>query len=146
MISDKGPIFEVERNEPWSCYTRSGRYLLYGLEAVLRSSHKTYLSTERKGQILAVATTGGGISHISTGWTVRSLTPGEKKISLHTRPDRPWGPPISCTLGNRALSLGSGSLGVTLSTHPPLALRLRTSRTITLRRGHAVVRFVEALR
>lgn len=62
MISDKGPIFEVERNEPWSCYTRSGRYLLYGLEAVLRSIHKTYLSTDRKGQILATATTGSGIS------------------------------------------------------------------------------------
>jgi len=40
VTSDKGPIFEVERNEPWSYYTRSGRYLLYGLEAVLRSSHK----------------------------------------------------------------------------------------------------------
>lgn len=34
MISDKGPIFEVERNEPWSCYTRSGRHLPYGIEAV----------------------------------------------------------------------------------------------------------------
>jgi hypothetical protein len=34
VISDKGPIFEVERNEPCSCYTWSGRYLMNGLEAV----------------------------------------------------------------------------------------------------------------
>jgi hypothetical protein len=60
VISDKGPISEVERNEPGSCYTRSGRYLLYGLEAVLRFSHKTYLSTDIKSQILAVATIGSG--------------------------------------------------------------------------------------
>jgi hypothetical protein len=135
MISGKGPIFEVERNEPWSCYTRSGRYLLYGLEAVLRSSHKTYLSTDRKRQILATATTESGISQsarrLPTGWTVRSLTPGENKISLHTRPDRPWGPPSSCTLGNRDLSSGSGKWGVAFSTLPQRALGLRMSRTYT---------------
>ena len=101
-------------------------------------------------QILPVATIRSGISQsaqrLFTCWTVRSLIPGENKISLHTRPDRPWGPPSSCTLGNRALSSGSGCRSVALSTHPPPALKLRMSRTTPLLRGHSVVQFVEALR
>jgi len=101
-------------------------------------------------QTLPVATIRSGISQsaqrLFTCWTVRSLIPGENKISLHIRPDRPWGLPSSCTLGNRALSSGSRSQGVALSTHPPPALRLRMGRTIPLLRGHAVVHFVAALR
>ena len=107
---------------------------------------KLNLSTDRKSQILAAATIGSGISQsvqrLSTGWTVWSMTPAENKISLHTRPDRPWGPPSSCTLGNRAPSSGSASWGVALCTHPPPALRLRKVRTIPLLRGHAAVQFV----
>jgi hypothetical protein len=112
---------------------------------------KLNLSTDRKSQILATTTTGSGISQsaqrLPTGWTVRSLTPGENKISLHTPVRIVPGAHLAPVHSETGLFPRGQEAGAWRSAPAPQpALRLRMSRTIPLLQRHAVVQFVEALR
>jgi len=79
---------------------------------------------------------GGGCSVVGiateyTGWTVRGSNPSGGEI-IRTSPDRPWGPPASCTIGTGSFPGVKSDWGVTLTRHPLLMPWSRKSRAIPL--------------
>jgi hypothetical protein len=92
---------------------------------------------QRKGSEINLETLSGrgaGIAQsvwwLATGWTFRGSNPSGDEI-FRTRPERPWGPPLSCTMGTGYFS------GVKRprrgADHPPLLVpKSGNSRTIPL--------------
>jgi len=71
---------------------------------------------------------------LATGWTARgSNSAGDWRFSpLQSRTDRHWCSPTPLYNGYGALSRGSSSRGLVLTTHPYLASRLKTGRAVPL--------------